>query len=168
MRLYGENYRFTEHCNLPFLLHPTAVEPLLVFDKVLKVIRYPLYLPGFSYVIEHVPRALHTKEDIMTGWISGYHGHTSYMRRVPERIENKTSTCAPTSLANRRICPSRSTVVDVQKNKTLLPKSTIVDEDSPSRIDKNILVPNDPDSFKLKRLSIAQTVKAGCRRLDCR
>jgi len=63
---------FTDHRNLLFTFNPTAMEPSLGRHKVLKVVRWALFLSAFTYRIEHVPGDINTWPDIMTRWMRGY------------------------------------------------------------------------------------------------
>lgn len=57
---------FTDHRNLLFAFNPVAMKPSLGRHKVLKVVRWALYLISFNYRIEHVPGDFNTWPNIMT------------------------------------------------------------------------------------------------------
>lgn len=63
----------TDHRNLLFAFNPVVMDPLLGRHKVLKFIRWALYLSGFNYIIKHVPGFSNTRLDIMTRWMRRYH-----------------------------------------------------------------------------------------------
>lgn len=71
---------FTDHRNLLFTFNPIAMEPSLGTHKVLKVIRWALFLSAFNYRIEHVPGYSNIWPDIMTRWMRGYRRALSVRR----------------------------------------------------------------------------------------
>ena len=71
---------FTDHRNLLFTFNPIAMEPSLGRHKVLKVIRWALFLSGFNYRIEHVPGNTNIWSDIMTRWMQGYRKTPAILR----------------------------------------------------------------------------------------
>ena len=74
---------FTDHRKLLFAFNPVSMEPSLGRHKVLKVIRWAIFLSAFTYRIEHVHGDINTWPDIMTRWIRGYHKNPAIRRVVP-------------------------------------------------------------------------------------
>ncbi len=63
---------FTDHRNLLSDFNPVSMEPSLGRHKVLKVVRWALFLSAFMYSIEYVHGDVNTWSDIMTRWMRGY------------------------------------------------------------------------------------------------
>lgn len=59
-----------------------AIEPNLGHHKVLKVVRWALFLSAFTYIICHVPGDENVMADILTRWFKGYRGKRIEIRRV--------------------------------------------------------------------------------------
>ena len=87
---------FTDHRNLLFAFNPAAIVPSLGRHKVLKVVRWALYLSAFTYRIEHVPGDSNTWPDIMTRWMRGYRNKPA-IRRVSAPIPFNGVTSSPDS-----------------------------------------------------------------------
>lgn len=62
----------TDHRSLLFVLNPVAMEPSLGPQKVIKFVRWALYLIAINSRIELVPGSSNTCRDIMTRWICEY------------------------------------------------------------------------------------------------
>ena len=69
-----ETHVYTDHRNLLFVFHPTAIEPGLGRHVVSKLQRWALFLSQFSYHINHVSGAKNVMADMMTRWYKGYRG----------------------------------------------------------------------------------------------
>lgn len=76
---------FTDHRRHLFAFHPAALEPSLGFHKILKLIRWALFLRIFTYTIEHVPAELNILPDMMTRWMRGDHRSQTMVKRVQTR-----------------------------------------------------------------------------------
>ncbi len=72
---------FTDHRNLLFAFNPVSMEPSLGRHKVLKVVRWALFLSAFTYRIEHVHRDVNTWPDIMTRCMRSYRKNPATRRR---------------------------------------------------------------------------------------
>lgn len=154
---------FTDHRNLLFTFHPTALEPSLGRHKVFKVIRWALFLSVFSYRIEHVPGDLNIIADIMTRWMRGY-------RRRPNlrvaRLEGSTGArMVPTVPFASSNWPSRQTLLQAQEGQDP-PLGSVADDDGLIRVDERIWVPTSNDELKIKLLTIAHAGQAGHRGAD--
>lgn len=103
---------FTDHRNLLFIFHPTAVEPFLGRHKVLKVIRWAFYLSAFSYTIEHILGRVNTVADSMTKWMRGYRSADRAAGRI-SRLRNPSVRgmvpTAPPDLAGWSSCDNIGT-----------------------------------------------------------
>lgn len=87
---------FSDHRNLLFAFNIVAMKPSLGSHKVLKVVRWALYLSAFHYRIEHVSGDSHTWPDIMTRWMRGYRNAPA-IRRVARAIPFGGVTPSPDS-----------------------------------------------------------------------
>ena len=74
---------FTDNRNLIFAFNLVSMEPSLGRHKVLKVIRWALFLSAFTYRIEHFHGGVNTWPDIMTRWMRGYRKNRAIRRVVP-------------------------------------------------------------------------------------
>ena len=63
---------FTDHRNLLFAFSSVVMDQLLVRHKVMKVIRWTLFLSASNYCIEHVSGDINIWPDIMIRWMRGY------------------------------------------------------------------------------------------------
>lgn len=152
---------FTDHRNLLFTFHPTAVESNFGRQKVLKVIRWSLYLSSFPYRIEHVPGELNILADIMTRWLRGY--RQTKACRMARTCAVLESTMVPTSPRDPAQWPSRASIIDAQNRGIAKkkPSKGSSDEDGLVRIDDMIWIPEEADSLKIKLLMVAHAVVAG-------
>lgn len=157
---------FTDHRNLLFTFHPTAVEPSLGRHKVLKVIRWALYLSAFSYTIEHIPGELNTLADIMTRWMRGYRRVIPTTRRVARLQLGTGPDMVPTAPQRSADWPSRETILAVHSNTDAKPAGAALDEDGLVRVNNKIWVPDEADHLKLKLLTVAHAGQAGHRGVD--
>lgn len=154
---------FTDHRNLLFTFHPTAVEPSLGRHKVLKVIRWALYLSAFSYTIEHVPGELNTMADIMTRWMRGYRNSTPIPQRV-SRIKIATGeSLVPTVPDNQAEWPSRDEILEAQRIGSKRNSDFTSDDDGLLRINDKVWIPDEADELKMKLLIVAHAGQAGHR-----
>lgn len=151
---------FTDHRNLLFAFHPTVVEPSLGRHKVLKVIRWALYLSAFAYDIEHVPGDLNTMADIMTRWMRGYRRATPTTKRVG-RIQQSESV--PTVPRDNTSWPTLEGIASAQQLVQTKPKNATTDDDGLLRIEGKVWVPDTDDGLKLKLLTVAHAGQAGHR-----
>lgn len=152
---------FTDHRNLLFTFNPLALEPSLGRHKVLKVLRWALFLSTFSYTIGHVPGELNTMADIQTRWMRGYRGHRGAIKRV-------AYDGVPTApLADDDSWPSRTDIVAAQSAYTgKHPPGLSRDEDNLAWKSGKIWIPATADALKLKLLTIAHAVTVGHRGID--
>lgn len=79
------------------------METALGRHKILKVIRWALYLSELSYLIEHVPGDLNFWPYIMSIWMRGYL-KLSHIRRVTKRLPFIVITQTPCSDNLLTIC----------------------------------------------------------------
>lgn len=155
---------FTDHRNLLFTFHPTALEPSLGRHKVFKVVRWALFLSAFSYRIEHVPGELNIIADIMTRWMRGYRRRAPHQRVA--RLECTNGACmVPTAPTKPSEWPSRTTLKAAQ-NGHEPPRGSTTDEDGLLRVDGKVWVPKGNDEMKIKLLTIAHAGQAGHRGAD--
>lgn len=85
---FSDNFTaYTDHMNFLFISYPTAVGPSLDRHKVLKTIRWALYLSVFSYPIEHIPGKLNTMVGKITWWFRVFRAKINSM--------NMSHVCAP-------------------------------------------------------------------------
>lgn len=75
--------------------------------KVLKVIRYALFLSAFNYRIEHFPGYSNICPDIMTRWMRGYR-KTPFVLRLTAALSLNGVTVPPESPKFER--PTKSEV----------------------------------------------------------
>lgn len=86
-----DTHVYTDHRNLLYVFHPTALEPNLGRHVVSKLQRWALYLSQFPYHIEHVSGEANVMADIMTRWFQGYRGKRDpQMARRVRAGENET------------------------------------------------------------------------------
>lgn len=150
---------FTDHRNLLFVFHPTAIERTLGRHKVLKVLRWALYLSSFTYRIEHVPGDQNVMADIMTRWLRGYRSTKSLVRRL------KAVSPVPTApKPDSNDWPHRSDILQAQRARTEeLPGNAIADPDGLLRINGAAWIPEDAVDLKVRLLIIAHAGPAGHR-----
>lgn len=91
---------FTDHRNSLFTFSHIAMESSLGRHKVLKDIRWALYLSAINYRIEHVPGHSSIWPDIMTRWMHGY-GKMPAIRRVTSDLRLNGQTFPRSSHFNR-------------------------------------------------------------------
>lgn len=60
---------FTNHRNLTFTFHPSALDASLCRHKIMKVIRWAMFLSNFTYSIRHISGEYITMVDIRTRWL---------------------------------------------------------------------------------------------------
>lgn len=150
---------FTDHRNLLFVFHPTAIEHTLGRHKVLKVLRWALYLSTFTYRIEHIPGSDNVMADIMTRWLRGYRGQRPSIRRLKAPMSVPT---APTPDGDE--WPKRKDIVQSQGLREAPPPArATTDEDGLIRCDGRAWLPVNADNLKLKLLTIAHSGPAGHR-----
>lgn len=154
---------FTDHRNLLFAFHPSALEPSLGRHKVLKVIRWALFLSTFTYSIEHVPGELNTLPDIMTRWMRGYRRNKKMARRL--KLKDPPRYLVPTAWTNESDWPSRGTVLSAQQHSTP-PNCAKQDKDGLWRINNTAWIPAEADELKVKLLVLAHAGAAGHRGSD--
>lgn len=150
---------FTDHRNLLFVFHPTAIESTLGRHKVLKVLRWALYLSTFTYRIEHIPGSENVMADIMTRWLRGYRGQRPSIRRL------KAPLPVPTAPApDGEEWPDRLAIIATQGTQEAPPPARATkDEDGLIRCDGRVWLPINADDMKLKLLTIAHCGPSGHR-----
>lgn len=155
---------FTDHRNLLFVFNPVAMEPSLGRHKVLKVIRWALYLSAFNYRIEHVPGDCNVWPDIMTRWMRGYRKPPS-IRRVAPVIPFSGVTTSPDDEEFK--WPNLSEILDVQaKYKNAAPKEATADDSKLLRTKEAAWIPDEAVELKLRLLTIAHAGSSGHRGVD--
>lgn len=155
---------FTDHRNLLFTFNPIAMEPSLGRHKVLKVIRWALFLSGFNYRIEHVPGNTNIWPDIMTRWMRGYR-KAPVIRRVTTALPFSGVTIPPNSPEFE--WPSSDEIKKSQEDhKENKPKSAIMDESGVILIKGAAWIPDDCVDLKLRLITIAHAGSAGHRGSD--
>ncbi len=86
---------FTDHRNLLFVFNPRALDPTLGRHKILKVMRWALYLSQYGYTIEHVAGTRNVAADIMTRWMRGFRGHPRTIKRVSHLLIERDIVPSP-------------------------------------------------------------------------
>lgn len=140
------------------------MEPSLGRHKVLKVIRWALFLSGFNYRIEHVPGDINIWPEIMTRWMRDY-------RKAPA-IRLVTS-CLPFSGVTipqnspEFGWPSPSEIKKAQgEHKDTAPQSSTTDKSGVILFNGAAWIPNDCVDLKLRLITIAHAGSAGNRGAD--
>lgn len=105
---------FTDHPNLLFIFHPTAVESSVGCHKLLNFIRCTLYLSAFSYTIEHVLDKLRTIGDIMTLWKRVYRNSVPAVQHITRLGMSNGSHMVQTVPYSLAKFPSRALICEVQ------------------------------------------------------
>lgn len=155
---------FTDHRNLLFVFNPVAMEPSLGRHKVLKVVRWALFLSSFNYRIEHVPGVSNTWPDIMTRWMRGYRKPPA-IRRIAPLIPFSGITHNPDDIGFK--WPNPTEIAAVQKRfDHKAPKGAKKDETNLLLINGAVWIPSDAVDLKLRLLTIAHAGGAGHRGAD--
>lgn len=153
---------FTDHRNLLFVFHPTAIERTLGRHKVLKVLRWALYMSTFTYRIEHVPGTQNIMADIMTRWLRGYRGQIRAVRRIKGPLPP-----VPTAPAAEDEWPDREVIREAQNAQDFPPPTRAsTDEDGLIRCNGRVWLPVNAHELQLKLLTIAHCGTAGHRGAD--
>lgn len=152
---------FTDHWNLLFVFHPSALDPALGRHKILKVLRWALFLSSFTYKIEHIPGEHNTLPDIMTRWMRGYRG-------VVLRAKRLTATLPAIPIPpNPSEWPKRSLILELQqKTHSPAPKNAEKDADGLLRFQSAAWIPPECDELKLKLLTVAHAGNNGHRGVE--
>lgn len=155
---------FTDHRNLLFTFNPVFMEPSLGRHKVLKVVRWALFLSAFNYRIEHVPGDVNIWPDIMTRWMRGYR-HTLAVKRVTAALSFSGVTVSPD--APDFEWPSLSSIKLSQSQYAHATPNTARHDDSGLiRIKGAVWVPDECVDLKLRLLTVAHAGSAGHRGAD--
>ena len=158
---------FTDHRNLLFAFNPVAMEPSLGRHKVLKVIRWALFLSAFNYRIEHVPGDSNIWPDIMTKWMRGYRKalavrRVTASRRVTAVLPFNGVTVPPDSPEFE--WPSATEIACAQDDHKGSAPVIAHTEDSGILVIKGaVWIPDDCVNLKLRLLTIAHAGTAGHR-----
>lgn len=154
---------FTDHRNLLFTFNPISMEPSLGRHKVLKVVRWALFLSAFTYRIEHVPGDVNTWPDIMTRWMRGYRKPPS-IRRVSPAIPFSGVPVPPESPEFQ--WPSMEEILKTQdEHKNSVPKEA-TKESGLILVKGAAWIPDDCIDLKLRFLTIAHAGDSGHRGSD--
>ena len=86
---------FTDHRNLLFVFAPSTLEPSLGRHKVLKVLRWAVFLSKFMYRIEHVDGDQNVLPDIMKRWLRGYRVKDKSIKRVSHLLQATDMPSSP-------------------------------------------------------------------------
>lgn len=152
---------FTDHRNLLFTFNPYAVEPSTPRQKVLKVLRWALFLSTFNYTIEHVAGDLNIFPDILTRWMQGYRSNRSSVLRVQHKIPFSGVPNSPFS--DSFVWPSRDTLKRSQQKFPPAPNSKVDKIHDLFFVNGQIWVPPQDTDLKLKLLCISHAGEAGHR-----
>ena len=158
---------FTDHRNLLFVFNPAALEPSLGRHKVLKVIRWALYLSSFTYRIEHVAGENNTWPDIMTRWMRGYRRQRHpTARRVSAIPEFSGVTSSPQNADFR--WPSLQEIKEAQTTHTASAPVEVSPDDTGLYISKNgkPWIPAECTDLKVRLLTITHAGTVGHRGAD--
>lgn len=104
---------FTDHRNLLFAFHPYSIEPSIARQKVMKVVRWELYLSAFQYHIEHVEGSDNTFPDILTRWMKSYRSRKTNIRRVKSAVSYSGIPQSP--FTDSFEWPTLSQIINAQK-----------------------------------------------------
>ena len=152
---------FTDHRNLLFAFHPLAMEPSFGRHKVLKVVRWALFLSSFNYRIEHIPGDRNVMADILTRWMRGYRGQLSKAKRIAALNSNHSVPRAPVTESE---WPSRDEILTTQnQSKDNPPTSSTKQTDGLITIARRTWIPREATDLKLRLLTIAHAGMAGHR-----
>lgn len=155
---------FTDHRNLLFAFNPAAMEPSLGRHKVLKVVRWALYLSAFTYRIEQVPGDVNTWPDIMTRWMRGYRRAPAIKRAAPSLPFSGVTTSPDSPEFN---WPSRVEMLEAQERyKNSAPSDATADDSKLLSIKGAVWIPDECIDLKLRLLTIAHAGNAGHRGFD--
>lgn len=154
---------FTDHRNLLFAFNPVAMEPSLGRHKVLKVVRWALYLSALTYRIDHVPGDINTWLDIMTRWMRGYCKNAAIRHIAPALPFSGVPSSPDTDAFDwPDVFEIRS---DQEKHRTFAP-SAATESCGLLRVKGAVWIPDDCIDFKLSLLTIAHAGHAGHRGVD--
>ncbi|MEM1369509.1 MAG: RNase H-like domain-containing protein [Cyanobacteria bacterium P01_H01_bin.15] len=153
---------FTDHRNLLFTFNPVAMEPSLGRHKVLKVIRWALFLSAFNYRIEHVPGDCNIWPDIMTRWMRGYRKPPA-IRRISSVIPFIGVVQSPND--SEFTWPSSSEISKIQ-SRASAPKNSITTGNGILELDGLIWIPDNAIDLKLRLITIAHAGTAAHRGAD--
>lgn len=152
---------FTDHRNLLFTFNPVFMEPSLGRHKVLKVVRWALFLSSFNYRIEHVPGDVNVWPDIMTRWMRGYRSAPK-VKRITSSIPFNGVTQSAQS--DEFEWPTIPEIVTAQeKYRKLAPPSALESDTQLVQIKGSTWIPDDCTELKLRLLTIAHAGSAGHR-----
>lgn len=157
---------FTDHRNLLFVFNPVAMEPSLGRHKVLKVVRWALYLSAFNYRIEHVSGPSNVWPDIMTRWMRGYR-KVNAIRRIAPVLPFSGVTKSPNDPEFK--WPNTSEIAEVQrKYRSEAPENVQQQQNSSNLLTRNgaTWIPENALELKLRLLTIAHAGNAGHRGAD--
>lgn len=79
---------FTDHRNVLIVFAPSGLGPILGRHKVLKVLRWDVYLSQFMYRIENIEEDDIVIADIMTPWLRGYRDSNKAIKRVDDILRH--------------------------------------------------------------------------------
>lgn len=153
---------FTDHRNLLFTFHPSALDSSLGRHKIMKVIRWAIFLSTFSYTIQHIAGDENVMADILTRWMRGYRGHYPTVRRLRDAQHQLRVNTAPEP--DSTTWPTRLQLLSAQQQSAEEPKSNLTtDTDGLLRIRGAVWIPSDAHEMQLKLLTVAHAGTAGHR-----
>lgn len=140
------------------------MEPSLGRHKVLKAVRWALYLSFFNYRIEHVPGTSNTWPDIMKRWMRGYRKAPA-TRRITPVIPFSGVTTSPDS--DEFTWPDFDEISAAQsKHAAQAPKDANASSSMLLLVNGAAWIPDDAVDLKLRLLTIAHSGTAGHRGVD--
>ena len=153
---------FTDHRNLLFVFAPSTLEPTLGRHKVLKVLRWAVFLSQFMYRIEHVDGDENIMADIMTRWLRGYRVNEKTIKRVAHLLQ--AIDIVPSPLETKFDWPNASAIANAQKKHiSERPIDAIQAEDGTWTVRGLIWIPDSADQLQLRLLIVAHCGNAGHR-----
>jgi len=162
MLLCEEPRVFTDHRNLLFCYSPTTLDPTLGRHKVMKVLRWAVYLSQFQYRIEHVDGEANVMADVMTRWMRGYRGKRCAIRRVTYRILENAVVPSPESKDFE--WPNFSQIRQAQEDHVdQRPKNAERKGESLWSVNGRTWIPDEADDLQLRLLVVAHCGVGGHR-----
>ena len=164
-----DNHVYTDHRNLLYVFHPTAIEPGLGRHIVSKLQRWALFLSQFPYHIEHVRGEKNVMADMMTRWFAGYRGKREVC--MARRVVTRSRAAAETRTDGANMDPESGWP-------SILEIKTVQDEylqDRPrnARLNRGIYVvngrawiPENAHELHIRVLAMAHCGKSGHRGAD--
>lgn len=126
------------------------VEPSSSQQKIIRVIKWPLYLSVFDYNIKHVHGSWNTLADIMTGWMRKYRAPLCLTRLVAPTKSSENSSLVHTTTSSQEHYFRLDMITHSQEKSQNKPHSADIDEDCILQVNDKMWIPADADSLSLR------------------